>query len=575
MRAFLRLWQNLRISLTGTTRPRTGTGWLRTRTAAGTGTASNRFLVLAVGSGDPLLAPKRLLVRLIQTRTGWKLCTGVLLNLVTATNLTTTNLATLHAFFQEYWPYLAFTISLVIGSTAAVHAAMTKHDVRAAIGWVGVILLSPLFGPLFYLVAGINRIRHDQITEQRNKTLHDYTSESPLTLSDVGELAGQQFRSLRVLGDRVSRFPLREGNHLKILRGGDEAYPAMIAAIEQAQHTVALQTYIFDDDRIGKRFTEALADAVQRGVQVRVLIDAVGSRYSRPPVIRRLRRSGVPAALFLTNPLGMRMPYANLRSHRKILVIDGHVGFTGGMNIREGFVSGVAGSNTTQDTHFRIIGPVVTQLFSVFAQDWQFTTSEILPFDPWCDESQQAPEPHIPARCIRSGPDRHMAATQSMLLGAFAIAQRHIRIQSPYFLPDQILMGAINTAARRGIQVDIVIPGQNNLRLVNYAMTSQLDQVIRGGCRVWRARGNFDHSKLITVDGAWSYIGSSNMDPRSLRLNFELDMEVYSRRTARDIEQIIDAEISHSRPVTLQSLAAIPFRKRLRNRIIWLASPYL
>lgn len=455
------------------------------------------------------------------------------------------------------------------------HAAMTKHDVRAAIGWVGVIMMSPLLGPLFYLVAGINRIRHDQISEQRNKALHDYTAGTQLALTDVGELAGQQFRSLRVLGDRISRFPLRDGNHIHILRGGDEAYPAMIEAIDKAKDTVALQTYIFDDDAAGRRFVAALANAVHRGVQVRVLIDAVGSRYSRPPIIRHLRRNGVPAALFMTNPLGLRMPYANLRSHRKIMVVDGHIGFTGGMNIREGFMSSVSGTDTTQDTHFRVIGPVATQLMSVFAQDWQFTTNEVLPFDPWCDETQQAPEPHIPARCIRSGPDRHMAATQNMLLGAFAIAQQHIRIQSPYFLPDQILMGAINTAARRGIQVDIVIPGRNNLRLVNYAMTSQLDQVIRAGCRVWRARGNFDHSKLITIDGAWSYIGSSNLDPRSLRLNFELDMEIYSRRVARDVEQLVDAEISQAQPITLQSLAAIPFGKRLRNRIIWLASPYL
>ncbi len=484
-------------------------------------------------------------------------------------------MTTLYAFFQHYWPHLAFVLSLAIGSTAAIHAAMTKTEVRAAIGWVGIIILSPLLGPLFYLIAGINRVRHDQISEQRNKALHDFTSESDLAITDVTELAGRQFRSLGVLGDSVSRFPLREGNHIKILRGGDETYPAMLEAINQATNSVALQSYIFDNDQVGEQFVRALADAVHRGVQVRVLIDAVGSRYSRPPVVRSLRRHGVTTALFMSNSWGMRMPYANLRSHRKILVIDGYIGFTGGMNIRQGFASSIAGDATTQDTHFRIIGPVVTQLVSVFAQDWQFTTGETLPFEPWCDESRLAPEPHIPARCIRSGPDRHMAATHNMLLGAFAIAQRHIRIQSPYFLPDQVLMGAINTAARRGIQVDIVIPGRNNLKLVNYAMTSQLDQVVKAGCRVWRSQRNFDHSKLITIDGSWSYIGSSNLDPRSLRLNFELDMEIYSRQLARKVEHIVDSEIEASQRVTLESLAAIPFRMRLRNRLIWLASPYL
>lgn len=484
-------------------------------------------------------------------------------------------MASLEYLVSEYWPHLAFLLSLAVGGTAAVHAAMTKNDVRAAIGWVGIILMSPLIGPFFYLIAGINRIRRDHITEQRNKSLKDYAAIAEAPLADVGAVSGEQFASLRVLGDRISHFPLRDGNHIQMLIGGDQTYPAMIAAIDQATRSIALQTYIFDNDSEGRKIVQALARAHERGVHVRVLIDAVGSKYSRPPIIRLLRKLGIPSALFMTNPLGMRMPYANLRSHRKILVVDGRCAFTGGMNIREGFVTAVAGENTASDTHFRVEGPVVLQLISVFAHDWEFTTKESLPFDVWCCTTWNPPRPTIPARCIRSGPDRYIVGTHNMLLGAFAVAQKHIRIQSPYFLPDQILLGAINTAARRGITVDIVIPGRNNLRLVNYAMTAQLDQVIRNGCRVWRAHGNFNHSKLITIDGAWSYVGSSNMDPRSLRLNFELDMEIYSHDLASQVEGLIDQEIRNSEAVTLEGLAAIPFRKRLRNRVIWLASPYL
>lgn len=485
------------------------------------------------------------------------------------------NMESLQYLVSEYWPHLAFVLSLAIGGTAATHAAMTKNDVRAAIGWVGVIMMSPLLGPMIYLVAGINRIRQDHISEQRNKSLKDYAPTHETSEVDVAVAAAPQFASLRVLGDRISRFPLRDGNHIRMLLGGDETYPAMIEAIDKATRSIALQSYIFDNDSEGRKIVDALSRAHERGVQVRVLIDAVGSKYSRPPVIRLLRKRGIPCALFMTNPLGLRMPYANLRSHRKILVIDGCTAFTGGMNIREGFVTAVAGAATAADTHFMVIGPVVLQLISVFAHDWEFTTKETLPYDIWCCDTWEAPMPHVPARCVRSGPDRFIVGTHNMLLGAFAVAQKHIRIQSPYFLPDQSLLGAINTAARRGITVDIVIPGSNNLRLVSYAMTAQLDQVIRSGCRVWLAGGNFNHSKLITIDGAWSYVGSSNLDPRSLRLNFELDMEVYSRDLAGQIEALIDAEIEQSEIVTLESLASIPFRKRLRNRIIWLASPYL
>ncbi|AEC18704.1 putative phospholipase [Pusillimonas sp. T7-7] len=486
------------------------------------------------------------------------------------------DMAYLEYLASEYWPHLALLLSIAVGGTAAVHAAMTKNDVRAAIGWVGIIMMSPLLGPFIYLIAGINRIRHDHISEQRNKSLKNYVSKPELPLADISNIVPAQFESLRVLGDRISHFPLSDGNNIQLLVGGDQTYPAMIAAIDKASKSIALQTYIFDNDSEGRKIVDALVRAVERGVQVRVLIDAVGSKYSRPPIIRLLRKKKIPAALFMTNPLGfMRMPYANLRSHRKILVIDGCIAFTGGMNIREEFVSAVAGLDTCSDTHFKVEGPVVLQLMSVFAHDWEFTTKENLPFDAWCCNTWNAPMPQVPARGIRSGPDRYIVGTHNMLLGAFAVAQKHIRIQSPYFLPDQVLLGAINTAARRGIIVDIVIPGRNNLRLVNYAMTAQLDQVIRNSCRVWRARGNFNHSKLITIDGSWSYVGSSNMDPRSLRLNFELDMEVYSHELAAKIEGLIDSEIENADLVTLEELATIPFRKRLRNRIIWLASPYL
>ncbi|MBO9355650.1 cardiolipin synthase [Bordetella petrii] len=477
---------------------------------------------------------------------------------------------------HEYWPHLVFGVSVVAGTGAAIHAAMTKQDVRAAIGWVGVALFSPLFGALFYFVAGVNRVRHTRVSQQRDEAMLAYAGHAQSPVRDVVPYSSPQFGSLKILGDKISRFPLLGGNAVRPLGGGDEAYPAMMQAIRGAQHCIAMQSYIFDSDPIGIEMAQALIEAQARGVQVRVLIDAIGSRYSRPPIVRRLHRGGVRTARFMTNPLGvLRMPYANLRSHRKILVVDGRIGFTGGMNVRAAFVRALAGDRVNSDVHFQLEGPVVAQLMSVFAHDWNFTTHETLDSAPWFPPPTGALPGAVPMRCVPSGPDRAVVSTRNMLLGALAVAQRHIRIQSPYFLPDQPLIGALATAARRGIVVDIVIPGRNNLRLVNYAMTAQLDQIVRTGCRVWRASGPFDHSKLMTVDGAWSYIGSSNLDPRSLRLNFELDTEIYDRELAAWIATRIDSHIANARQVTLDSLYGQPFLKRLRNKVIWLASPYL
>jgi cardiolipin synthase len=160
-------------------------------------------------------------------------------------------------------------------------------------------------------------------------------------------------------------------------------------------------------------------------------------------------------------------------------------------------------------------------------------------------------------------------------MGAIAVAQRSIRICSPYFLPDLPLTSALAIAAQRGVEVDIVIPSQNNLALVDAAMTAQLDQVLRPGCRVWRATGPFDHSKLMAVDGAWALIGSSNLDSRSLRLNFELDVEIYDRDVAGEVDAAIRQRMASAWPETLATLRARPFLTRLRNRTVWLASPYL
>lgn len=481
-----------------------------------------------------------------------------------------------YALFEAYWPHIIFTISVIAGAGAAVHAAMTKQDVRAAIGWVSLTLFSPLFGAAAYFVAGINRVRVTRVSQQRDEAMLAYAREPEATEVDVVPLSGAQFASLKTLTDKVSRFQLLGGNAVLPLAGGDEAYPAMLQAIRAARHTVALQTYIFDNDPIGREMAEAIIDAHRRGVQVRVLIDAVGARYSHPPIVRQLRRAGVTTARFMTNPMGvLRMPYANLRSHRKILVVDGRVGFSGGMNIRAAFVRALARERTNRDTHFRFEGPVVAQLLSVFAHDWDFTTRERLPVKVWFDHQGSNNAGPAAVRCVPSGPDRSVGSNRNVLLGALAVAQRHIRIQSPYFLPDQALIGALATAARRGVRVDIVVPGRNNLRLVDYAMSAQLDQVIRCGCNVWRATGPFDHSKLMTVDDAWTYAGSSNLDPRSLRLNFELDTEIYHRDTAVWVSARIDAAIVRARPETLQTLAALPFAKRLRNKIIWLATPYL
>lgn len=480
----------------------------------------------------------------------------------------------------SHWSELILILSLAMAAVGIAHAIMTKEDVRAATGWVGVMLLSPFLGAIIYAVAGINRIRRATISAMRPlageaetaKRERDIAAEELIT-----ERYGQRFAGLKTLGDRVARRSLTSGNAIAILKTGDEAYASMCRAIDGAERSILLETYIFDNDDAGRLFVEALAGAVRRGVSVRVLIDAVGVRYSVPSILKHLREANITVDLFNGNiVMGLRLPYANLRTHRKILIVDGTLAFTGGMNIRKGFSAEFAGSTSARDTHFQVTGTVVADLFSVAAEDWRFAGNEALKGDAWqVDKPSPPPGQPMLVRAVASGPDASIETNQKLLMGAFSVARKSIRIMSPYFLPDRELISALTTAARRGVEIDIVVPAVNNLFLVDRAMTAQFDQVLKNYCRVWRHEGAFDHSKLLSVDGVWAYIGSSNLDARSLRLNFEIDMEVLDAGFAAEIEARIGSAIASAVPVTLETLKARPFIVRLFDRVLWLGSPYL
>lgn len=481
---------------------------------------------------------------------------------------------------SAYWPHILVALSIILGVPAAIHATMTKEEVRAAIGWVGVIMLSPVVGPMIYAIGGVNRIRRKTLNLSREGLLAagwHHMAEYDVSNEHMHVTYGGALAAMQRLGDTVGRCKLTSGNRISILSTGDEAYAAMLAAIDAAERSILLETYIFDRDKAGERFVVALSAAVARGVEVRVLIDAVGARYSIPSIVSELQRANVPTDVFNGNiVMGLRLPYANLRTHRKILIVDGSVAFTGGLNIRAGFCAEFAGEAAALDTHFRLSGPVVSDLFRIAYEDWRFSGGDDLSHEAW----QIAPPPDAPgdgmlARVVPSGPDKSLETNHRMLMGAVSVAKKHIHIMSPYFLPDRELISAIVTAARRGVEIDIVVPSSNNLKLVDLAMTAQFDQMLKHGCRIWRASGAFNHSKLTVIDGVWSYVGSSNIDPRSLRLNFEVDVEVIDPDFADLIDRRIAAALSQAEEVKLDELRARPFAQRLVERVTWLGSPYL
>jgi cardiolipin synthase len=472
--------------------------------------------------------------------------------------------------------YVLAAIDLVVCLVASGHVLLFKRDTRAASGWIGLIWLSPILGASLYLLLGINRIHRRARSLRRSRAHHAAPSAGPVRGGiprTTLEPGGDDMATLSHLVGQIAGSPLVAGNELEPLVGGDEAYPAMIRAIDGATRSIALGTYIFDDDRAGRPFIDALARAVGRGVEVRVLIDDLGSRHRWPSAVGPLRDAGVPVARFLPTLAPGWFPYLNLRNHRKILVVDGHVGFTGGMNILKDYLLGVGPRRPKRDLHFRVLGPAVAGLRRVFAEDWEVATGEDLRDDRWAPPVAEAGG--MLARVVVDGPDDDRDTLLKVLLGALACARSSVAIATPYFLPDARLIAALETAALRGVQVDIVLPSRNNHLLVQWASTAAVREVLEGRCRVWASPPPFDHTKLMIVDRAWSFVGSANWDPRSLRLNFELNLECYGGELAGRLDGFFRERLRGSVPVTVGRIDARGLACRLRDGAARLLSPYL
>lgn len=468
----------------------------------------------------------------------------------------------------------------------AIHALLNKRDPRAALGWIVVCLAFPPLGFLAYLLLGINRIRVQAQTLHHRSSLGPPIPAKPLAKkldpddrADVrpeDRPAGHPAELPRVLAGiehistALSRYPICGGNSVEILHNGEETYPAMWEAIDGARKCVYLATYIFESNATGERFADTLARARGRGVEVRVLLDGYGELYSWPPAGRLLERRGVRVERFLP-PLRPQMWHFNLRNHRKILTVDGAIGFVGGINLGDRHLA-LRTENPARvvDMHFRIAGTVVSQIERVFAEDWEFASGEHLEPSP-----PAAPVGETLCHALPDGPNQDLDRLAMLLIGAAGSARRQLTIMTPYFLPSREFVAALQTAALRGVEVEVFLPGKNNLPYVHWATRNLLWELLERGVRVYEQPPPFVHTKYLTLDGHYSLIGSFNIDPRSLRLNFELGVEVYGTELAAALDTHTDAVRSTSRQVTLEEVDGRSLPVRLRDGICWLFSPYL
>lgn len=461
-----------------------------------------------------------------------------------------------------------FGVHLTLAVLISFHVLVSGKRPQSAAGWLALTWLSPFVGATAYLLLGVNRIR------RKAERLRAEAPVRPAFVDAHAEpSAPDVLAPLRHSIDQIVGTPLRSGNRVVALVDGDETFPAMLDAIAGAQESIAFQTFILDRDDWGRRFVDALAAAQARGVEVRILLDGVGVWFSWPTILPLLRATHLRWDRFLWSFNPSRMAFINLRNHRKILVVDGKIGFTGGMNVRGRFVAAEQGLHAHRDLHFRVDGPLVGELMSMFAWDWLWETGEVLDGARWFPPLTAHGD--MVGRVIPDGPDEDQDKAAQTYLQALACAQHRVCILTPYFLPEEPLVWAMGAAVRRGVSVEIVVPAHSNQKLVEWAMGAALPDVIAEGVRVWSQPAPFDHSKLLVVDGAWCAVGSCNWDPRSLRLNFEMLVEVYSPEFASEMEVLFEARRDRSEELTLDGLLDRPVWRRVRDGIAHLFTPYL
>lgn len=471
-----------------------------------------------------------------------------------------------------------------------VHILLTKNDEPvSAVAWMMTIMLLPIFGVLIYLLFGINRLHKMGQRVRLSADLFD----SDVAKADIKHIIKElkpfisvtehtslapEFR--RTLDNIFPNTTVTTGNAVKLLKDGSMAYPAMYAAIDGAQHSIHLQSYIIMNDKVGRKMFALLAKKAESGVQVKVIYDGIGSiksmlsnffiRYTKRHPNLRVRAF---------SKINLLVPWRiQLRNHRKLLVVDGKVAFIGGINISEGNLpeQGIPKRRDIHDLHCRINGPVVLELQKIFLRDWSFTTQTNLKsfishedFQPpiKCGDNQ--------IRVVESGPGQNYKATEKMFLTAAATAKKSIIIMTPYFVPNHTFVSALAMAVARGVDIKIIVPLNNDRIMVRAASRSIYQQLISHGINIYERHGMFSHIKAMLVDDQWSSMGSSNCDVRSFKLNYELDFCVEAGDFTETLRRQLNAELAKSKRITMKDEIDKNLLVRLFENICSLFTPIL
>lgn len=460
----------------------------------------------------------------------------------------------------------------IVGFFLSLQALMQTRTEQGTIAWTLSLNTVPVIAVPAWLIFG-------------DSALDGYISTRRLGAEQTRPLAETLLKNIRLADApapgshptmatlaKLASLPHTSGNHAELLIDGQATYTSMLESIASAEHYVLLQSYILRADGVGDSFKEQLIARAREGVQVHVLIDNFGCIDLPASYLKDLRDAGVKASKFMNFDGDLNRLQLNFRNHRKLLIVDGHAAFVGGHNLGDEYLGKNPAKNPWRDTHVKLAGPVVKCAQISFAEDWYWATGEVLGELDWSIDAEDM-KGQMEAVCVPSGPSDRLETCSLLFLTMINNAKERLWIASPYFVPDDKMVAALQLAALRGVEVKILIPERTDSLLVHYSSFSFLDELISAGVEVHRFHHGFLHQKVVLADDDLAAIGSANFDNRSFRLNFEITAVIKDGSFNAGVAEALRSDFENALPAAVSDYTEAPLHFRMRSRAARLLAP--
>jgi len=480
--------------------------------------------------------------------------------------------------WNEFWRIFSL-VFLVTAIPFAIMIVLEKRSPYKTVAWILTLILLPIFGLIFYLFFGQEYRKRKLFSRKGIKSLGKIRRLSLEQLRDFNQkhlhlsstVYGKE-NIIRLLLNNSDAL-LTTGNQLKILNDGKVTFQTIFKEIKKARHHIHLEYYIFSDDKIGNQLKSLLIEKSREGVEVRIIIDDVGSWDLKKKFIAEMRNNGIAIFSFMEVRFPRLTSRVNYRNHRKILIVDGKIGFTGGINIADRYLDGVKNVGPWRDTHLMLTGDAVACLQVVFAADWYFVIKENLTGDNYFPPFTEAPG--VPVQISASGPDSDWESIGQAIFSAISNARNKIYITTPYLMLPLQIDYALKTAALSNVDVRIIIPEKSDAIIPKWSSFSFVEELMEAGVKFYFYQAGFIHSKYMIVDDVFSTIGTTNLDFRSLETNFEVNAFIYDENFTRELMQTFNTDLENSRELKLKDWRQRPWHYKFRESLAHIASPML